>query len=97
MQKTAFELRISDWSSDVCSSDLGTFGAFGWSGIFRGAGVVFFAYVGFETISTAAGETRNPQRDAPVGLIGSLLVTAALYVAVAAVLTGQIGSTSCRG
>lgn len=53
-------------------------------------GVVFFAYVGFETISTAAGETRNPQRDAPVGLIGSLLVTAALYVAVAAVLTGLV-------
>ena len=68
----------------------GAFGAFGWSGVFRGAGVVFFAYVGFETISTAAGETRNPQRDAPVGLLGSLVVTAALYVAVAAMLTGLV-------
>lgn len=82
-------LRPELWQPLVPENE-GTFGAFGWSGIFRGAGVVFFAYVGFETISTAAGETRNPQRDAPVGLIGSLLVTAALYVAVAAVLTGLV-------
>ncbi|AMB47242.1 amino acid permease [Methylobacterium sp. AMS5] len=82
-------LRPDLWQPLVPPNE-GPFGAFGWSGIFRGAGVVFFAYVGFETISTAAGETRNPQRDAPVGLIGSLLVTAALYVAVAAVLTGLV-------
>lgn len=71
-------------------ANTGTFGEYGWSGVMRAAGVVFFAYVGFETVSTAAGETRNPQRDAPVGLIGSLLVTAALYGAVAAVLTGLV-------
>ncbi|KQQ18273.1 amino acid permease [Methylobacterium sp. Leaf123] len=82
-------LRPELWQPLVPANE-GTFGAFGWSGILRGAGVVFFAYVGFETISTAAGETRNPQRDAPVGLIGSLLVTAALYVAVAAMLTGLV-------
>jgi basic amino acid/polyamine antiporter, APA family len=68
----------------------GTFGAFGWSGVFRGAAVVFFAFVGFETVATAAGECRAPQRDAPVGLIGSLAITTLLYVAMAAVLTGLV-------
>ena len=85
----ALHVRPELWQPLVPENE-GAFGAFGWSGIFRGAGVVFFAYVGFETVSTAAGETRNPQRDAPVGLIGSLLVTAALYGAVAAVLTGLV-------
>ncbi|MGU3539283.1 amino acid permease [Methylobacterium sp. A54F] len=68
----------------------GPFGAYGWSGVLRAAGVVFFAYVGFETVATAAGETRDPQRDGPFGLIGTLVVTTALYVAVAAVLTGLV-------
>ncbi|GJE14093.1 amino acid permease [Methylobacterium longum] len=68
----------------------GSFGAYGWSGVFRGAAVVFFAFVGFETVATAAGECRAPQRDAPVGLIGSLLITTVLYVAMAAVLTGLV-------
>ena len=68
----------------------GTFGEFGWSGVLRGAGVVFFAFIGFETVSTAAGETKDPQRDAPVGLLGSLAVSTLLYVAVAAVLTGLV-------
>ncbi|CAO4174852.1 amino acid permease [Methylorubrum populi] len=85
----AAHVRPELWQPLVPANE-GTFGAFGWSGIFRGAGVVFFAYVGFETVSTAAGETRDPQRDAPVGLIGSLVVTALLYVAVAAVLTGLV-------
>ncbi|HJE23617.1 MAG TPA: amino acid permease [Methylorubrum populi] len=85
----AAHVRPELWQPLVPANE-GTFGAFGWSGIFRGAGVVFFAYVGFETVSTAAGETRDPQRDAPVGLIGSLVVTAVLYVAVAAVLTGLV-------
>jgi basic amino acid/polyamine antiporter, APA family len=85
----ALHVRPALWQPLVPANE-GAFGAFGWSGIFRGAGVVFFAYVGFETISTAAGETRNPQRDAPVGLLGALVLTAALYVAVAAVLTGLV-------
>ena len=68
----------------------GTFGQFGWSGILRGAGVVFFAFIGFETVSTAAGETRSPQRDAPIGLLGSLAISTLLYVAVAVVLTGLV-------
>jgi APA family basic amino acid/polyamine antiporter len=68
----------------------GAFGSYGWSGVFRGAAVVFFAFIGFETVATAAGECRAPQRDAPIGLIGSLAISAILYVAVAAVLTGLV-------
>ncbi len=68
----------------------GTFGQYGWSGVLRGAGVVFFAFIGFETVSTAAAESRAPQRDAPVGLLGSLALTTLLYVSVAAVLTGLV-------
>ncbi|HEX8417772.1 MAG TPA: amino acid permease, partial [Methylobacterium sp.] len=76
--------------SPLIPENAGAFGAFGWSGVLRGAGVVFFAFIGFETISTAAGETRNPQRDAPIGVLGSLAVCTVLYVAVAAVLTGLV-------
>ncbi|MCJ2014461.1 amino acid permease [Methylobacterium sp. J-076] len=68
----------------------GSFGHFGTSGIFRGAAVVFFAFIGFETVSTAAGECRDPQSDAPVGLLGSLALSTLLYVAVAAILTGLV-------
>jgi APA family basic amino acid/polyamine antiporter len=64
--------------------------AFGWPGIVRGASILFFAYLGFETVSTAASESRNPQRDMPVGILGALLVCTALYLAVAAVLTGVV-------
>ena len=63
---------------------------FGWSGIFRGAAVVFFAYIGFDALSTTAQETRNPQRDMPKGILLSLGICALLYVAVTAVLTGII-------
>lgn len=77
------------WSPYI-PPNTGTFGEFGWSGILRGAGVVFFAFVGFETVSTAAAETRNPQRDAPIGLIGSVAISTVLYIAVAAVLTGLV-------
>ncbi|GJE39481.1 APC family permease [Methylobacterium persicinum] len=71
-------------------ANAGTFGSFGASGVVRGAAVVFFAFIGFETVSTAAGECRDPQADAPVGLIGSLVLSTLLYVAVAGVLTGLV-------
>lgn len=64
--------------------------AFGWPGIVRAASILFFAYLGFETVSTAAAESRNPQRDMPVGILGALFVCTALYLAVAAVLTGVV-------
>ncbi len=66
----------------------GEFGHFGLSGMMRAAGVVFFAYIGFDAVSTAAQEARNPQKDMPVGMIGSLLICTVLYILFAWVLTG---------
>ena len=65
-------------------------GRFGWGGVLRGAGVIFFAYIGFDAVSTAAQEAKNPQRDMPIGILGSLAVCTVLYVAVALVLTGIV-------
>ncbi|KKC25562.1 amino acid permease [Sphingomonas sp. SRS2] len=64
--------------------------AYGWPGVFRAASVIFFAYLGFETVSTAAAEARNPQRDIPFGVLGSLCACTLLYIAVAVVLTGVV-------
>jgi APA family basic amino acid/polyamine antiporter len=68
----------------------GTFGHFGWSGILRGAGVMFFAYIGFDAVSTAAQEAKNPQRDMPIGILVSLALCTVLYIAVAIVLIGIV-------
>ena len=68
----------------------GTFGQFGISGILRGSAVVFFAFIGFDAVSTAAQEAKQPQRDMPIGILGSLVICTVLYVAVAAVLTGLV-------
>jgi APA family basic amino acid/polyamine antiporter len=65
-------------------------GEFGLSGVLRGAAVVFFAYIGFDAVSTAAQETKNPQRDMPIGILGSLLICTVLYLAVGFVLTGIV-------
>jgi APA family basic amino acid/polyamine antiporter len=66
----------------------GTFGQFGWSGILHGAGIIFFAFIGFDAVSTAAQEAKNPQRDMPIGILGSLAICTLLYIAVVLVLTG---------
>jgi basic amino acid/polyamine antiporter, APA family len=68
-------------------------GKFGWGGVLRAAGVIFFAYIGFDAVSTAAQEARNPQRDMPVGILGSLFICTALYITVALVLTGIVDYT----
>jgi basic amino acid/polyamine antiporter, APA family len=68
----------------------GTFGEFGWSGVFRGAGLIFFAYIGFDAVSTAAQEAKNPQRDMPIGILGSLVICTLLYVLVSLTLTGLV-------
>ncbi len=68
----------------------GTFGEYGWSGVMRAAGVVFFAYIGFDAISTAAQETKNPQRNIPIGILGSLVICTVLYIAFATVMTGLV-------
>ncbi|HYZ85807.1 MAG TPA: amino acid permease [Bryobacteraceae bacterium] len=71
----------------------GKHGEFGWSGVIRGAGVVFFAFIGFDAVSTAAQEARNPQKHMPIGIIGSLVVCTLLYVLFAHVLTGIVPYT----
>ena len=68
-------------------------GHFGWGGIVRGAGVIFFAYIGFDAVSTAAQEAKKPQRDMPIGILGSLAICTVLYIAVALVLTGIVKYT----
>lgn len=81
-----------NWSPFVPASE-GGFGDFGASGVVRAAGVVFFAYVGFDAVSTAAGEARDPQRTVPLGLIATVAISTVLYVAVALVLTGLVPYT----
>ncbi|MGC8658264.1 MAG: APC family permease [Desulfomonilaceae bacterium] len=68
----------------------GKYGEYGWSGIMRGAGVVFFAYVGFDAVSTAAQEAKRPQKDMPIGILGSLAICTVLYVSFSLVLTGLV-------
>ncbi len=65
----------------------------GWHGVWAGAAIVFFAYIGFDAVSTAAEETRDPGRDLPRGIIGSLIISTVVYVLVAAVVTGMVPST----
>jgi APA family basic amino acid/polyamine antiporter len=66
---------------------------FGWSGVISGAGVIFFAYIGFDAVTTTSEETRNPQRDLPIGILTSLTICTILYVVVALVLTGMVPYT----
>jgi APA family basic amino acid/polyamine antiporter len=68
----------------------GTFGEFGWSGLLTGAGVVFFAYIGFDAVSTTSQEAINPKRDMPIGILASLVVCTILYIAVSLTLTGMV-------
>jgi basic amino acid/polyamine antiporter, APA family len=78
-------VNTSNWGSDWSG-----FAPFGFSGIGAGAAYIFFAYIGFDAVSTTAQEAKNPQRDLPIGIIASLLICTALYIAVAAVLTGML-------
>ncbi len=70
--------------------NLGSFGSYGWSGVARAASVVFFAYIGFDAVSTAAQEARNPQKDMPMGIMGSLGICTVLYIIVSGLLTGVV-------
>src|ERR1035437_761841 len=71
----------------------GEFGHFGLSGIMMGAGTIFFAYIGFDAVSTAAQEAKNPQKDMPIGIIGSLIICTILYILFAVILTGMVSYT----
>jgi len=75
---------------DYWGSSWSTFAPFGFAGISAAAGYIFFAYIGFDAISTTAQEAKNPQRDLPIGIILSLLICTVLYVSVAGVLTGMV-------
>ncbi len=85
----AFFIKPALWHPFI-PPNRGRFGTFGLSGVLRGAGVIFFAYIGFDAVSTLAQEARNPQKDMPVGILGSLLICTLLYVAVSLVLTGVV-------
>jgi APA family basic amino acid/polyamine antiporter len=77
----AFYIKPANWSP---------FAPMGWSGVMKGAAVIFFAYIGFDAVSTAAEEVINPNRDLPLGILGSLFICTLLYIAVAGVLTGMV-------
>ena len=86
-----FYVKIDNWGGKfIPDRDPGDFFKYGWGGIFRGAGLVFFAYIGFDAVSTTAQEAKNPQRDMPIGIIGSLVVCTILYVLGALVMTGVV-------
>lgn len=75
----------------------GVFGEYGWSGVLRGAAIVFFAFLGFDAISTAAQETQNPRRNMPIGILGSLLICTLLYMVFALVMTGVVDYHAYKG
>jgi APA family basic amino acid/polyamine antiporter len=82
------ELARANWHPFIPPAD--GHGNFGWGGIARGAGSIFFAYIGFDAVSTAAQEAKNPQKDMPFGILGSLVICTVLYILVSTVLTGLV-------
>ena len=92
----AFYVNPANWHPFV-PPNTGNFGSFGVSGVLRGAGIVFFAYLGFDAVSTTAGEARNPQRAMPIGILGSLAICTVLYVGFALVLTGIVHYPDMKG
>ena len=87
-----FFVNKSNWHPFI-PENTGVWGHFGWSGILRGSAVIFFAYIGFDAVSTAAQEAKNPQRDMPIGILGSLGISTILYILVAIALTGIVSYT----
>jgi APA family basic amino acid/polyamine antiporter len=79
----------SNWQPYI-PPNTGETGKFGWSGVLQGAGIIFFSYIGFDAASTTAREARNPQRDLPLGILGALVISAVLYIGMAAVMTGMV-------
>ncbi|SEB17548.1 amino acid permease [Paraburkholderia sartisoli] len=84
-----FFIKPANWHPFI-PANTGEFGNFGMSGILRGSAVVFFAFIGFDAVSTAAQEARRPQRDMPIGILGSLIICTVLYILVAGILTGLV-------
>lgn len=82
-----------NWKNFI-PENAGEFGKYGWTGIARAASVIFFAYIGFDAVSTAAQEAKNPQKDMPIGIIGSLIICTILYIIVSGLLTAVVPYTS---
>jgi basic amino acid/polyamine antiporter, APA family len=82
-------VKSSNWVPFI-PDNTGASGQFGWTGITTGAGIIFFAYIGFDAVSTAAQEAKNPQRDMPIGIISSLLFCTLIYIIVSAITTGVV-------
>jgi len=82
----------ANWQPYV-PQNTGQFGQFGFSGVMMGAAIIYFAYIGFDTAATTAQEARDPQRDVPAGILGALVISTVLYVAMAAVMTGMVSYT----
>jgi APA family basic amino acid/polyamine antiporter len=85
----AHAISTANWHPFI-PANTGQSGHFGWSGVMTGAGIVFFAYIGFDAVSTAAQEAKNPQRDMPIAIIGSLLICTVLYILVSGIATGVV-------
>ncbi|MEP7245301.1 MAG: amino acid permease [Gammaproteobacteria bacterium] len=85
----AFYINFDNWHPYI-PPNTGKFGEFGISGILRASGIIFFAYIGFDAVSTAAQEAKNPSRDMPIGILGSLVICTVLYILMSAVLTGMV-------
>jgi APA family basic amino acid/polyamine antiporter len=88
----AGSVTAANWHPFV-PANTGHFGHFGWSGVLAAAGIIFFAFIGFDTVSTCSQEAKNPRRDVPLGIIASLAICSVLYVATALVLTGMVPYT----
>ena len=86
----AFYISVDNWTPFIPENVTGEYGKFGWSGVAQAAAIIFFAYIGFDAVSTTAQEAKNPQRDLPIGILGSLVVCTILYIAMAAVMTGMV-------
>jgi APA family basic amino acid/polyamine antiporter len=88
-------LATSNWTPFI-PKNTGTFGEFGWSGVFKGAAVIFFAYIGFDAVSTSAQEANRPARDMPMGILGSLAICTVIFISLSLVLTGMMHYTALK-
>ncbi len=85
----AMYMDTANWHPYI-PANTGTFGEFGWSGIFQASAIIFFAYIGFDGVSTVAQEAKDPQRGMPIGMLGSLAICTLLYILMSAVMTGLV-------
>ena len=92
----AFYVNTANWHPFI-PDNTGSFGSFGITGVLRGAGIVFFAYLGFDAVSTTAAEAKDPQRSMPIGILGSLAICTVLYIGFALVLTGMVHYPDMKG